>query len=134
CEGPSDARGRNEPGSGAGRQHADRIPRFHSCRVSKIRQNRRAHRYQSEMTGVQMIAIISPRLAAAEPSQPGEKLTLCRLSGAKRTCMRTGLYRLWSLMMLWTAPTLRHQGAIGWLRRNETLEGCRHETRLARTY
>jgi hypothetical protein len=28
-------------------------------------------------------------------------------------------------MMLWTAPTLRHQSAIGWLRRNEPLEGCR---------
>src|SRR6266581_3499625 len=27
-------------------------------------------------------------------------------------------------MMLWTAPTLRHQGAIGWLRRNEPLEGA----------
>src|SRR5262249_51896174 len=26
-------------------------------------------------------------------------------------------------MMLWTAPTLRHQGAIGWLRRNAPLEG-----------
>jgi hypothetical protein len=25
------------------------------------------------------------------------------------------------LLMLWTAPTLRHQGAIGWLRRNEPL-------------
>src|SRR6266702_878742 len=25
--------------------------------------------------------------------------------------------------MLWTAPTLRHQSAIGWLRRNEPLEG-----------
>jgi hypothetical protein len=25
--------------------------------------------------------------------------------------------------MLWTAPTLRHPGAIGWLRRNESLEG-----------
>jgi hypothetical protein len=24
-------------------------------------------------------------------------------------------------MMLWTAPTLRHQGAIGWLRRNAPL-------------
>ena len=23
------------------------------------------------------------------------------------------------LMMLWTAPTLRHRSAIGWLRRNE---------------
>src|SRR6516225_10638973 len=36
-------------------------------------------------------------------------------------------------MMLWTAPTLRHQGAIGWLRRNEPLEGCRPWARLARS-
>jgi len=35
-------------------------------------------------------------------------------------------------MMLWTAPTLRHQGAIGWLRRNEPLEGSRPWARLAR--
>src|SRR5262249_55226236 len=35
--------------------------------------------------------------------------------------------------MLWTAPTLRHQGAIGWLRRNEPLEGCRPWARLARS-
>src|SRR6266566_3511586 len=27
-------------------------------------------------------------------------------------------------MMWWSAPTLRHQGAIGWLRRNEPLEGA----------
>src|SRR5689334_20205942 len=26
--------------------------------------------------------------------------------------------------MLWTAPTLRHRRAIGWLRQNELLEGC----------
>src|SRR5262249_37168764 len=31
------------------------------------------------------------------------------------------------------APTLRHQGAIGWLRRNEPLEGCRPWARLARS-
>src|SRR5215831_708915 len=35
--------------------------------------------------------------------------------------------------MLWTAPTLRHQGALGWLRRNEPLEGCRPWARLARS-
>src|SRR4029453_2129607 len=33
--------------------------------------------------------------------------------------------------MLWTAPTLRHQSAIGWLRRNEPLEGSRPWARLA---
>jgi hypothetical protein len=38
---------------------------------------------------------------------------------AKRTC-REGRKRFGlTQMMLWTAPTLRHQGAIGWLRRNE---------------
>src|SRR6266700_1418322 len=35
--------------------------------------------------------------------------------------------------MLWTAPTLRHQRAIGWLRRNEPLEGSRPWARLARS-
>jgi transposase len=35
--------------------------------------------------------------------------------------------------MLWTAPTLQHQGAIGWLRRNEPLEGSRPWARLARS-
>jgi hypothetical protein len=38
-----------------------------------------------------------------------------------------------TLLMLWTAPTLRHQGAIGWLRRNEPLEGSRPWARLARS-
>src|SRR6266851_4157112 len=36
-------------------------------------------------------------------------------------------------LMLWTAPTLRHQGAIGWLRRNAPLEGSRPWARLARS-
>src|SRR5262245_14793326 len=38
-----------------------------------------------------------------------------------------------SRMMLWTAPTLRHQGAIRWLRRNGPLEGSRPWARLARS-
>src|SRR5262249_56741831 len=37
------------------------------------------------------------------------------------------------LLMLWTAPTLRHQGAIGWLRRNAPLEGSRPWAKLARS-
>src|SRR5262245_2494499 len=36
-------------------------------------------------------------------------------------------------LMLWTAPTLRHQGAIGWLHRNEPVEGSRPLARLARS-
>src|SRR5262249_23253416 len=35
--------------------------------------------------------------------------------------------------MLWTAPTLRHRSAIGWLRRNAPLEGSRPWARLARS-
>src|SRR5262249_47999401 len=37
------------------------------------------------------------------------------------------------LLMLWTAPTLRHRSAIGWLRRNAPLEGSRPWARLARS-
>src|SRR5215469_18210770 len=36
------------------------------------------------------------------------------------------------LMMLWTAPTLRHQSAKGWLREANHVEGSRPWARLAR--
>src|SRR5262245_41293327 len=42
-------------------------------------------------------------------------------------------FRAFPLLMLWTAPTLRHQGAIGWLRRNAPLEGSRPWAKLARS-
>jgi hypothetical protein len=38
-----------------------------------------------------------------------------------------------TLLMLWTAPILRHRSAIGWLRRNAPLEGSRPWARLARS-
>ena len=37
------------------------------------------------------------------------------------------------LLMLWTAPTLRHRGAIGWLHRSEPLEGSRPWAKLSRS-
>ncbi len=46
----------------------------------------------------------------------------CRISeaiGAKRTSGERRERVDLTKMMLWTAPTLRHQGAIGWLRRND---------------
>src|SRR5262249_54521776 len=36
------------------------------------------------------------------------------------------------LLMLWTAPTLRHQSAKGWLREANHVEGSRPWARLAR--
>ena len=53
--------------------------------------------------------------------------------GAKRTCGEREERVDLTKMMLWTAPTLRHQSAIGWLRRNEPLEGSRPWARLARS-
>ena len=35
-----------------------------------------------------------------------------------------------TLLMLWTAPTLRHRGAIGWLHRSEPLEESRPWAKL----
>src|SRR6266446_9327199 len=51
----------------------------------------------------------------------------------KRTCRDRGRRIDPTRLMLWTAPTLRHQGAIGWLRRNAPLEGSRPWARLARS-
>src|SRR5262249_20295595 len=67
------------------------------------------------------------------PSGRSERSDYLSAFGAKRTSGEATAWFGPTLLMLWTAPTLRHQGAIGWLRRNAPLEGSRPWAKLARS-
>jgi glutathionyl-hydroquinone reductase len=62
---------------------------------------------------------ISNEVGAEFPAEGGRYHLYCAVAcpWAHRTTLMRTLKKLQPFVMLWTAPTLRHRSAIGWLRK-----------------